>query len=204
MVHNEQEEAKEQTAEIKSRRWFRRGVYGSKSVPIRILDGLIIGAIAAIIILIIVFALNGGYHVYFETYGGSEVVSQNLRYGTLAQEPEAPQKPGYEFVRWMNSEDESLAEEWNFSEDKVEGDVTLYAVWKPAQITVKFDLNGGNVAGDSQIAGQTVTFEEDYGELPVPERTGYEFDGWEYSGNIIESDTIVVTSGEHVLTARWR
>lgn len=204
MVHNEQEEAKEQTAEIKSRRWFQRGVYGSKSVPIRILDGLIIGAIAAIIILIIVFALNGGYHVYFETNGGSEVVSQNLRYGTLAQEPEAPQKPGYEFVRWMNSEDESLAEEWDFSEDKVEGDVTLYAVWKPAQITVKFDLNGGNVAGDSQIAGQTVTFEETYGELPVPERTGYEFDGWEYSGNIIESDTIVVTSGEHVLTARWR
>lgn len=204
MVHNEQEEAKEQTAEIKSRRWFQRGVYGSKSVPIRILDGLIIGAIAAIIILILVFALNGGYHVYFETNGGSEVVSQNLRYGTLAQEPEAPQKPGYEFVRWMNSEDESLAEEWDFSEDKVEGDVTLYAVWKPAQITVKFDLNGGNVAGDSQIAGQTVTFEETYGELPVPERTGYEFDGWEYSGNIIESDTIVVTSGEHVLTARWR
>lgn len=204
MVHNEQEEAKEQTAEIKSRRWFQRGVYGSKSVPIRILDGLIIGAISAIIILIIVFALNGGYHVYFETNGGSEVVSQNLRYGTLAQEPEAPQKPGYEFVRWMNSEDESLAEEWNFSEDKVEGDVTLYAVWKPAQITVKFDFNGGNVAGDSQIAGQTVTFEEAYGELPVPARTGYEFDGWEYSGNIIESDTIVVTSGEHVLTARWR
>lgn len=204
MVHNEQEEAKEQTAEIKSRRWFQRGVYGSKSVPIRILDGLIIGVIAAIIILILVFALNGGYHVYFETNGGSEVVSQNLRYGTLAQEPEAPQKPGYEFVRWMNSEDESLAEEWDFSEDKVEGDVTLYAVWKPAQITVKFDLNGGNVAGDSQIAGQTVTFEETYGELPVPERTGYEFDGWEYSGNIIESDTIVVTSGEHVLTARWR
>lgn len=204
MVHNEQEEAKEQTTEIKSRRWFQRGVYGSKSVPIRILDGLIIGAIAAIIILILVFALNGGYHVYFETNGGSEVVSQNLRYGTLAQEPEAPQKPGYEFVRWMNSEDESLAEEWDFSEDKVEGDVTLYAVWKPAQITVKFDLNGGNVAGDSQIAGQTVTFEEAYGELPVPARIGYEFDGWEYSGNIIESDTIVVTSGEHVLTARWR
>lgn len=204
MVQNEQEEAKEKTAEIKSRRWFQRGVYGSKSVPIRILDGLIIGAIAVIIILIFVFALNGGYHVYFETNGGSEVVSQNLRYGTLAQEPEAPQKPGYEFVRWMNSEDESLAEEWDFSEDKVEGDVTLYAVWKPAQITVKFDLNGGNVAGDSQIANKTVTFEETYGELPVPERIGYEFDGWEYSGNIIEADTIVVTSGEHVLTARWR
>ena len=44
---------------------------------------------------------------------------------------------------------------------------------------------------------------EVYGELPVPEKEGYKFDGWVYSQQVITEETVVVMTGEHILTARW-
>lgn len=42
------------------KKWFGRGIYGSKDVPIRILDGFIIGAICFVVILVFWFATHGG------------------------------------------------------------------------------------------------------------------------------------------------
>ena len=152
------------------KKWFGRGIYGSKDVPIRILDGFIIGAICFVVILVFWFATHGGYNVTFDTEGGSEIAAQRLKHGELAKEPETPLKPGYTFRGWITSEDESLAKEWNFATDKVENDMTLYAVWTPAEVTVKFDLDGGKTDGETFIPDKTVTYGEAYGELPVPER----------------------------------
>lgn len=180
-----------------------RGIYGSKDVPIKVLDTFIGIVIALIVIMVIIFAINGGYNIRFDTLGGSGVDSQKLRYGSMVAEPETPIRAGYEFEGWVTSQDESLAQKWNFAEDTVENDMTLYAVWTPAKITVKFDLDGGNVDGAVQIDDIEVVFGENYGSLPTPVKDGYKFDGWVYSGNIITGDTIVSTSGEHILTARW-
>jgi uncharacterized repeat protein (TIGR02543 family) len=184
------------------KRWVGRGIYGKGDVPIRILDGLIVFSVVSIIALTVLFAVNGGYYVTFETYGGSVVEQQKLGHGDLVQLPENPVKPGYDFVNWVTSEDEFLAEEWNFSENKIEGDVTLYAVWKPAVITVKFDTNGGTLPVGEAYEKQVV-FGEPYGTLPVPEKEGYVFDGWIYSQEIIKDSTTVFMTGEHLLTARW-
>lgn len=51
------------------KKWFGRGIYGSKDVPIRILDGFIIGAICFVVILVFWFATHGGYNVTFDTEG---------------------------------------------------------------------------------------------------------------------------------------
>lgn len=185
------------------KKWFGRGIYGSKDVPIRILDGFIIGAICFVVILVFWFATHGGYNVTFDTKGGSELTVQRLKHGELAEESETPLKPGYTFCGWVTSEDESLAKEWNFATDKVENDLTLYAVWMPAEVRVKFDLDGGNLDGETYIPDKTVTYGEAYGELPVPEKEGFRFDGWIYSGVVIQADTMVTMTGEHVLTARW-
>lgn len=185
------------------KKWFGRGIYGSKDVPIRILDGFIIGAICFVVILVFWFATHGGYNVTFDTEGGSEIAAQRLKHGELAKEPEIPLKPGYTFCGWITSEDESLAKEWNFATDKVENDMTLYAVWMPAEVMVKFDLDGGNLDEETYIPDKAVTYGEAYGELPVPEKEGFLFDGWVYSGAVIKADTTVTMTGEHVLTARW-
>lgn len=185
------------------KKWFGRGIYGSKDVPIRILDGFIIGAIAFVVILVCWFATHGGYRVTFDTEGGSEVAAQTLKHGERIEEPEVPLKAGYTFSDWVTSEDESLAKTWNFAEDLVEDDLTLYATWTPAKVTVKFDPDGGSLDGEAYIPDQTVTYGETYGELPVPEKEGFVFDGWIYSGAVIQADTTVTMTGEHVLTARW-
>lgn len=183
-------------------KWFGRGIYGSKDVPIRLLDGVIAIFIAAAVILVIIATINGGFQVTFDTGGGSQVASQKLRHGSLVQEPEIPVKPGYTFEGWYREDQPDLP--WNFALDKVGGDLKLFAAWTPARITVKFDLNGGRAEGVDSAEPVTVTYLEPYGELPVPEKQGAEFAGWEYSGSIIEPDTVVTMTGEHVLTAQWR
>lgn len=67
---------------------------------------------------------------------------------------------------------------------------------------VVFDANGGTV----EIESMDVTYGKTYGELPVPVRAGYEFDGWYTAvenGEQVKRDTIVTSLVEHVLYAHW-
>lgn len=189
--------------DVVKKQWIGKGIYGKKDVPIRILDGMIGLFVATILIMIVVFAINGGYYVTFDTDGGSEVSKQKLSYGDYVEQPETPVKPGYEFVHWVTSEDEYLAEVWDFATYKLETDTTLYAVWKPAEMVVKFDLDGGQFSESDTLTEKIVTFGEIYGELPIPEKEGCRFDGWVYSQQIISENTVVTMTGEHILTARW-
>lgn len=185
-------------------KWFGRGIYGSKDVPIRVLDGLIAVLISVTLVMIIYFAVNGGFEVSFDTQGGSQVETQKLRYSDLVQEPEEPFKPGYEFQGWY-VEEAGEQVPWDFAAKKVGGDLTLYARWVPAEITVKFDLNGGlSEEGSTEIKPLQVIFGEAYGELPGAVKDGSKFAGWEYDGNLISPDTKVQMTGEHILTALWQ
>ena len=49
----------EEKKKLPKKRWFGRGIYGSKDVPIRILDGLIAFLIVLTVALTAVFAING-------------------------------------------------------------------------------------------------------------------------------------------------
>lgn len=69
-------------------KWFGRGIYGSKDVPIRILDGLIGVLIVVIVGMIIFFAVRGGFNIVYDTDGGSEVAARKVRYGEFLTEPE--------------------------------------------------------------------------------------------------------------------
>lgn len=68
------------------------------------------------------------YSVAFESNGGSDVKTiADIINGTGIQEPISPTKIGYKFVRWYK--EKSLVTPWNFENDKVTSDVTLYAKW---------------------------------------------------------------------------
>ena len=127
-----QEEYREPEIEKNERssrpRRFGRGIYDKKDAPIRLLDKVIGGLIAIIFVMVIVFALNGGYRVSFDTGGGTEIPYQKLRYGQLVQEPEAPERPGYVFDGWYYEGDADGS--WDFTSDKVGGDLILIARWK--------------------------------------------------------------------------
>lgn len=87
--------------------------------------------------------------VTFVTNGGSEIPSQTVMYGEYAERPDAPVREGYEFVGWFSDID--MQKPWDFENDKVEGNLTLYAKWQkegsvPAvapEVTDDTDSTGG-------------------------------------------------------------
>ena len=71
-----------------------------------------------------------------------------------------------------------------------------------AKFLVTFNANSGSTATNNK----TITYNEEYGTLPVPTRSGYRFDGWYTSasgGNLISANTIVTTFSNHTLYAHW-
>lgn len=65
--------------------------------------------------------------VTFESGGGSEVPDQTVQYGEKITEPEEPTREGYSFNGWYADLDKT--DLWDFAEDRVYGNMTLYAGW---------------------------------------------------------------------------
>ncbi|MBM6916296.1 InlB B-repeat-containing protein [Gemmiger formicilis] len=186
------------------KRWFGRGIYGSKDVPIRVLDACIGLMILAALVLTLWGATHSGFAIQFDTgVDDLTVETQKVQHGGTVAEPEAPLRPGYDLVGWSTTPEPEV-HLWSFADATVQGDMTLYAVWEAASFPVKFDLAGGTVNGAAEAEAITVTYGQPYGELPVPEKEGAVFAGWVYSGQIITADTPVTMTGEHVLTASWQ
>lgn len=65
--------------------------------------------------------------VRFDTRGGSEIPSQTVQYGEKIIQPDDPLRNGYEFELWYADID--LTDEWDFENDIVQSNMTLYAKW---------------------------------------------------------------------------
>ena len=106
-----------------------RGLYRHVKISVATLDKIIVGGIAAIVILVLYGVANNGYTVTFDSNGGSDVpVLTDVMYGDLIPEPEDPTREGYEFRGWYS--DEGLTYVWDFENQQVPQSVTLYAAWE--------------------------------------------------------------------------
>jgi len=80
---------------------------------------------------------------------------------------------------------------------------TYNAYYKSNTYTITFDANGGSCSP----ASKSVLYSAFYGELPVPVRPGYTFQGWntlsDGSGTTISSGDIYDTVGNETLYAQW-
>lgn len=129
----------------------------------------------------------------------SKTVTYGMEYGTLP----VPARSGYSFDGWYG-EASGGSEITAADVVAVAGDHVLYAHWTDLSLTVNFDANyeGGSVSPGFK----NVTSDGTYGDLPVPERTGYVFDGWYTAatgGSRVDANTHVVASTEHTLFAHW-
>ncbi len=105
-----------------------RGLYGKVNVPTKALDAVIIGCCLVIVIVFALSMRNPGFTITYESKGGSDVESQQYMYGDYIEAPEEPYREGYEFMGWYVDEGYDIA--WNFDEDVVTEDITLYALWQ--------------------------------------------------------------------------
>ncbi|KOS60634.1 InlB B-repeat-containing protein [Lysinibacillus agricola] len=114
---------------------------------------------------------SASYTVTFDSNGGSEVSNQEVLEGELLKAPVTPLKEGYTFAGWHK--DKEMAELWDFDQDVVKEDITLYAKWSKVSYIVTFDSNGGG-----KVLSQTVRYNE-LAKAPIPpNKEGYTFAGW--------------------------
>ncbi|MCD8365903.1 MAG: InlB B-repeat-containing protein, partial [Clostridiales bacterium] len=156
---------------------------------------------------ITVYVKQGGatYNVTFviENASVNNAIS-TYEYGVGADLPTADDitcDQGYAFVGWYTSADYSSSAVTSISASEY-GDKTYYARIISSTQTVTFDANGGTVSPSTA----TVTYGEEYGTLPTPTRTDYAFGGWfteADGGDLVTSDTVVTTTGNHTLYAHW-
>ncbi len=153
--------------------------------------------------------INGTLDNYFElTFDGNADnvnldfktiwVLHNSKYGVL---PTAT-RDGYEFDGWYTKREGGTRIDENDIVTLTESQ-TIYAHWRLANYSVNFDATGGTVNPQSK----QVTYTKTYGDLPIPFRIGYEFDGWYTkftSGNKITSESVVIENKTHTLYAHWK
>jgi|GEM_PF-3156747 len=148
----------------------------------------------------------GTFTVTFDRNGGetdsvpSSVIAAN---GTTISEPGTdPTRTGYTFNGWYIDESGNTA--WDFANDTVSHDMTLFADWTPIPYNVSFNENGGETMASP--SSMIVDFDALIPSQPTPPTwTGYAFDGWyiDASGNTawdFANDTI---SGNLILYANW-
>ncbi|MDR1866864.1 MAG: InlB B-repeat-containing protein [Treponema sp.] len=71
------------------------------------------------------------YTVTFNTgTGGSTVAPATVKAGATVSEPADPEKAGHDFGGWFK--EETFTTEWNFTDDTVTANTTLYAKWTEA------------------------------------------------------------------------
>jgi len=93
---------------------------------------------------------------------------------------------GYLFLNWNTQPDGSGTSYEDKENITISNDVTLYAQWKASEYTLTFYPFGGTVSPDSK----QVTYGKPIGELPIPERQGYVFQGWRLNNQILSEETI--------------
>ncbi len=101
----------------------------------------------------------------------------------------------------------SVGRSYNGSSSSLVGIITyttrIELQFNSNQYTVNFNASGGNLADLSK----NVTYNSQYGELPIPVRKGYLFKGWytaSSGGDEITNTTMVTNISNHTLYAQWK
>jgi len=138
--------------------------------------------------------------VTFNADGGTpEPVQQSISYGGTVSQPGTMTKIGHTFGGWYR--ETSFNTLWNFINDTVTEDITLYAKWNINQYTVTFNANGAT----SVPPQQTINHGGTVNEPNAITKKGYVLVGWYKEStftNLWNFETDTVTENID-LYAKW-
>lgn len=112
------------------------------------------------------------YTVTFNSQGGSEVAPQAVYAGEKIVKPANPTKEKEYFVDWYKEAE--CTNVWDFENETVSQDITLYAKWTSIAYTVTFETNGGSAIEAQLVPEGTFATKP----VPAPTKEGYLFEGW--------------------------
>ena len=143
-----------------------------------------------------------GLTVNFDANGGSVYQSsKNVTYGSTYGTLPTPSKSGNRFTGWYTAKVGGTKIEPSTTVTTMENH-TLYAHWTGITYFISLDPNGGSLSTTFKM----VTFNSNYGTLPKPSRSGYNFLGWftaKEGGTEVTSSTRMTTPKNHTLYAHW-
>ena len=88
---------------------------------------LCLAALALIILILVLVLVLNKKTVRFETNCKQQIKSQKVKKGGYAERPAEPSREGRTFAGWFF--DAECTERWDFENDKVKDNMTLYAKW---------------------------------------------------------------------------
>ena len=104
---------------------------------------------------------------YTVNYAYLNYSSVTVSIGARLEEPPAPTRTGSTFIGWFN---EATNEQWDFENDFVDSDLTLYPKFSLNTYTIHFNYDGYNDI--------SATFGSHVDEPATPVLEGYTFNGW--------------------------
>ena len=117
-----------------------------------------------------------GNNVWMATGAMETGTLGNFKVQTVSELPPAPTKTGYTFTGWYT--DEACTKP--YTDDKVIGDITLYAGFRANTYSVKFNANGGS----GSMSNQSMTYDQSKAlTANAFSKTGYTFKGWATSSS---------------------
>lgn len=140
----------------------------------------------------ITFDANGG-----ETDVDNMTVYYGQNYGNLP----TPTRDNYTFDGWYTSISDGTEITSNTTVTAL-ANQTLYAHWTPNKFIVTFDTDGGDT-----VENKTLSFGDNLGDLPVPNKEFHRFDGWYTEpgtgGTKVAETMIPDTAKDITLYAHW-
>lgn len=154
--------------------------------------------------------LGDPFTVKFDTKGGtpSTISDQTVKYGQKAYKPTDPRKTDCKFDGWYTSPD--YTQKWDFANDSVTKDITLYAKWIE-KVTLHCDFQGGTRGSDTSYTAKAYPGEK--AKMPWwggITREGYSFIEWndkpDGTGKSYPHTIDSITMPDHDLTlyAIWK
>lgn len=126
--------------------------------------------------LLITACSSKEYKVTFNTNGAGEITEQVIAKDGVVERPTDPTKENYIFSGWYLDENFSTA--WDFSNDKVTGDITLYAKFEKintvAEILELCGEESGYTSTERYYVRATIVSIDNptYGEMTISDETG--------------------------------
>ena len=122
------------------------------------------------------------YTVIFDAQGGSAVAPLIVvGEGKPVTKPTDPVKPSFSFGGWYK--EAACTTPWNFATDTVTANITLYAKWNAATVTVLFAVSGEHgtltaKAGDTPLTSGTQIAKGTVVTFTAHPEVGYEVESW--------------------------
>ncbi|WP_274364705.1 leucine-rich repeat protein [Paenibacillus thermotolerans] len=99
------------------------------------------------------------FTVSYHTGGGTVLPETTAAEGALLPEPPTPAKEGHRFVGWYQDPDYTVV--WNFAEDRVAGNMSLFAKWERKPLSIRLSVASPTASSGEEMTVTGIVYDED-------------------------------------------